>query len=183
MRSTLLFATTLIFAAAGATTVRAQNNQPAPPPASSAATPAQATEPNSASSAPAAQTPEKKVWTNEDVGDLRTNSTISTFQPTAAKPAKPGPKPPTASADDIRRYHDQIAKLEAQVPPLDDQIAKLHAALNGETVDETRHMGVSIDDWRDQMARLQKKRDDILAKISTLQDQARHKGVPPNAIP
>jgi hypothetical protein len=181
MRSTLFFATAVIFAAAGATTVRAQNNQPAPPPASSAAAPA--TDQNSTSPAPTAQTPEKKVWTNEDVGDLRTNSTISTFQPTAAKPAKPGPKPPTASADDVRRYHDQIAKLEAQVPPLDDQIAKLHAALEGQTVDETRHMGVSIDDWHDQMMRLQKKRDDILAKISTLQDQARHKGVPPNAIP
>lgn len=183
MRSTLPFVAAVIFAAAGATAIHAQSNQPAPPPASSAAAAAPATDPNSTSPAPVAQAPEKKVWTNEDVGDLRTNSTISTFQPTAAKASKPGAKPPTASAEDVRRYHDQIAKLEAQVPPLDEQIAKLHAALNGETVNDTRHMGVSIDDWRDQMTRLQQKRDDIIAKISNLQDQARHKGVPPNAIP
>jgi hypothetical protein len=181
MKRTLHFAAAMIFAAAGATAVRAQNNQPAPSTASSAAAPA--TDPNSTSSAPAAQTPAKKVWTNDDVGGLRTNSSIVTFQPTDAKPAKPGAKPPTASAEDVRRYHDQIAKLEAQVPPLDDQIAKLHAALSGETVNDTRHMGVSIDDWRDQMTRLQQKRDDIVAKISNLQDQARHKGVPANAIP
>jgi hypothetical protein len=42
---------------------------------------------------------------------------------------------------------------------------------------------VRPDDWRDQLARLQKQRDDIVAKISALIDEARHNGVPANALP
>ena len=56
--------------------------------------------------------------------------------------------------------------------------------LNGGQVNEVRHYGGNkIDDWHDELARLQAQRDDINAKIAALQDQARHDGVSPNDIP
>jgi hypothetical protein len=50
-------------------------------------------------------------------------------------------------------------------------------------VNSTRHVGVKIDDWHDELARLQVQRTDVASKINALQDQARHSGVPENEIP
>ncbi len=144
----------------------------------------------SAASQPAAptatsQAPDKKVWTDEDMTDLRDRSSISTVGNAAPKLAKAGDKPsPAPKGKDARWYRDQIDKLQAKIPPLDDKIHDLQAALNGEQVSATRQYGgVRPDDWRDQLARLQKQRDDIVAKISALIDEARHNGVPANALP
>jgi hypothetical protein len=127
----------------------------------------------------------KKVWTNDDVGDLRDHSAITTIGGANAKPANPSERPLAgAKAKDTQWYRDQILKLQAKVPPLDDKIHQLEAALNGETVNSVRtYGGVRADDWRDQLSRLQKQRGDILAKIDALQDEARHNGVPPNKLP
>jgi hypothetical protein len=60
----------------------------------------------------------------------------------------------------------------------------LKGVLNGDTVQSTRtYGGARIDDWHEELLKLQKQRDDIGTKISSLQDEARHKGVPENQIP
>jgi hypothetical protein len=117
--------------------------------------------------------------------DLRDHSAISTVGNAPSKPAKPGDKPSAASkGKDAKWYRDQIDKLQAKIPPLDDRIRELQAALSGEQVTETRQYGgARPDDWHDQLDRLQKQRDDIVAKISALIDEARHNGVPANALP
>lgn len=129
--------------------------------------------------------PDKKVWTNEDMGGLRDRSPISTIGSSTAKPGKPSDKPSgSARGKDAKWYHDQIDRLQAKIPPLDDKIRQLQAALSGEPVHETRQYGgARIDDWRDQLERLQKQRDDLEAKIGALRDEARHDGVPSNALP
>jgi uncharacterized protein YukE len=140
---------------------------------------------NATGTAPGATpaTPPKKVWTNEDMGAIHSNSAISTFSG-SAKAANPKPAPAKPSSKNAKQYQDQIAKLQAKLPPLDQQISVLQAGLNGATVNETRHYGgVKLDDWRDQLARLQKQREDIAAQISAMQDEARHNGVPDNQIP
>lgn len=171
----------LCVAAGGASTTRGQTAQ------SSQSNPTQATG-QASSQSPAttspSQAPEKKVWTNDDVGDLRDHSAISTFGNANPKPAKPGDRPSaTGKGKDAKWYRDQIDKLQAKIPPLDDKIHQLQAALNGETVDATRQYGgARPDDWRDQLERLQKQRDDIQTKISALEDEARHNGIPANAL-
>jgi hypothetical protein len=51
-------------------------------------------------------------------------------------------------------------------------------------VQETRTYGGNrIDDWHEELLKFQKQREDIEAKISVLQDEARHRGVPENQIP
>jgi hypothetical protein len=127
----------------------------------------------------------KKVWTNEDIGDLHRNSVISTFSGPAHAPSKTNEKANTAAKNkDAKPYQDQIAGLRAKLPPLDAKIAQLQDALNGNTVQETRTYGGNrIDDWHEELLKFQKQREDIEAKISVLQDEARHRGVPENQIP
>jgi hypothetical protein len=129
----------------------------------------------------------KKIWTNDDVGDLRDHSVISTFSTASNKTAKPGDKSGSSRSRDAKWYYDQIAKLEAQIPPLDSQIADLQAALDGiptgDSKTSKRPNGVKGGDWRMEIADLQARRDDVVARISALQDEARHRGIPPEALP
>lgn len=163
------------FAAILVLPARAQQNDPAAqnPPPSAAQNPAQD------AASPAKVSPQKKIWTNDDVNSLRANGGTPPPQAAAANPEKSTAQHPApAGAKSANWYQDQIAKLQEKLPSLDEQMAKLQAALDGKTVDETRHFGVRIDDWRDELARLQKKRADITGRIAALQDEARHKGVP-----
>jgi uncharacterized protein YukE len=161
-------------------------------PAGNAATPAAQAQPATAIAADANATtstttttpPAKKVWTNEDMRDVHTHDTISTFANKNNKPASNKPAGNAASNKYAKQYQDQITRLQEKLPPLDEQISQLQAALNGDTVNSVRHVGgAKIDDWRDELTRLQKQREDIVAKISALQDEARSKGVPANQIP
>jgi hypothetical protein len=137
--------------------------------------PSQSTAPASTS-----QPPPKKVWTNDDIHSAKTPSSDSNARPVNAA-AKPKPN---AKGKDAGWYRGQITKLQAQIPPLDEKISQLQAALNGQTVNSPRQYGgTKPDDWRDELSRYQKQRDDIDTKIATLQDQARHDGVPENELP
>lgn len=189
-------------ATGGATSVRGQSTQPvqSTPPASTQQTSTQQGTSSQASSAGSSQTSApsssqsssqssaqaggKKVWTNDDVGDLRDRAPISTIGNANPKPTKAAVKQAPPPKKDPKWYLDQIHGLQAKLPPLDDKIQQLQAALNGDQVNPTRQFGgVRPDDWRDQLQRLQKEREDIEAKISALEDQARHDGVAPNLLP
>jgi peptidoglycan hydrolase CwlO-like protein len=129
--------------------------------------------------------PSTKVWTNDDVGSLRTKSTLSTVGPTAANSKKAArATSPVAKGSPTTSYQSQLAKLRSQLPPIDSQIAELQSALSGNVVNEQRkYAGVKPDDWQVQLAQLQKRRDDIQNEIAKLDDEARHNGVPSNALP
>jgi hypothetical protein len=154
--------------------------------AAAPATPAQADTATAANANAATSTaaPAKKVWTNEDMGDVHKNSAISSFSAMSNKPANAKPAATAKGNKDAKNYQTQITRLQEKLPPLDEQISQLQAALNGDTVNSTRHVGgAKIDDWRDELVRAQKQREDIVAKISALQDEARRNGVPANQIP
>ena len=132
------------------------------------------------SSSPAPAPSAKKVWTNENMPSAAPSSPDSNVKPTSTvnKPK------PNAKGKDAGWYRTQISKLQAQIPPLDEKISQLQAALNGQTVTSTRQYGgTKPDDWRDELSRFQKQRDDIDTKIAALEDQARHDGVPENELP
>jgi cytoskeletal protein RodZ len=158
----------IITVAFAATTTFAQNDSAAPP------------QSPSSSSSPAPAAPAKKVWTNDDMRSAKPTSPDSNAKPTGtANKAKPNTK-----AKDAGWYRAQISKLQAEIPPLDEKISQLQAALNGQTVNSVRQYGgTKPDDWRDELSRYQKQRDDIDTKISALEDQARHDGVPESELP
>ncbi len=132
----------------------------------------------------ASTTPTKKVWTNDDVGDLRGRSAISTVGVAANTKQPKQQSTKVASPATINSYRNQILKLQAQLPDMDSKIADLQGVLSGNTVNSVRHAtGAKIDDWHDELAKLQEQRAATVSKISELQDQARHSGVPENQIP
>ena len=175
MNKALRFFTATIFVIAGfnivAGSARAQNDSSAPAPSST----------QSPSSATATQPADKKVWTNDDG---RFHSPPSPSANASTKPAGAANKPKSNNNGKNAGYRAQITKLQGQIPPLDDKIAQLQAALNGQQVNAPRTYGWSKpDDWHDALARYQKQREDIEAKISALEDEARHSGVPESEIP
>jgi hypothetical protein len=175
MNKALRFFTATIFVIAGfnivAGSARAQNDSSAPAPSST----------QSPSSAIATQPADKKVWTNDDG---RFHSPPSPSANASTKPAGAANKPKSNNNGKNAGYRAQITKLQGQIPPLDDKIAQLQAALNGQTTNAPRTYGWSKpDDWHDALARYQKQREDIEAKISALEDEARHNGVPESEIP
>jgi len=189
-RRMLLFVAGLAVAAAifVPRVARAQGSSAAGQTAAPAAAPAQVTtsataSANGTSSATTAPAPAKKVWTNEDMSEVHKNSVISTFSATSSKPGN-AKAAGNAKGGNAKQYQDQITKLQAKLPPLDEQIAELQATLNGTAVNSTRHYsGTKIDDWHEELLQLQKQRDDVSAKIGALQDEARRNGVPANQIP
>ncbi|MFY9752915.1 MAG: hypothetical protein WBS18_07910 [Candidatus Acidiferrales bacterium] len=144
---------------------------------------------NPAASAAPDTAPAKKVWTNEDIGGLRGDSAISTFQPKNAKKnqsARASNAPPKTR--DAAWYRAQITKLQQEIPPLDTKIAQLQAGINGTTVNNpntsTRpYHGVGFGSWQAQLDDAKQKRSELLSRIGSLEDQARQSGIDANQIP
>ena len=142
---------------------RAQNQQPAPLHAATSENSGQPTQPAT-----------KKVWTNDD---------FDSHAATAAKPAvAPKPKPAKskpASGKNAGWYRTQISKLNNQVADIDQQIASYQAALNGEPPPnqgvQEYHMRRA--DWQAEIQKLNKQKQDLLDRISALEDEARHNGI------
>jgi len=126
----------------------------------------------------------RKVWTNEDVPTLREDSTISTV---GARPTSGTVHKATSSRQDAKWYSDQITKLEAQLPAINDKIAQLQAGIDGkftgDSQSSTRPKSATFGNWQIELAQLQKQRDDLQSRIDGLRDQARRQGIPPNALP
>lgn len=185
---TPFFLALLLCSFAVAAPALAQSNSPSTSPAapSEQTTQASVQATSLASDQPAA----KKVWTNDDMSDVRDGSGIPNRPAPAKKPAGTAVKQPPSKAatspkaKDAKWYQDQIAKLQVQLPPIESQISDLQAALSGQSVDAVRKFGwLRPDDWNAQLAQLQQKRDGIFAKIGALEDEARHDGVAMNTLP
>lgn len=129
----------------------------------------------------------KKVWTNSDVQDLRTDSPISTIGKPNGAQAAAGNAHATSALRNQKWYADQIIRLQAQLPPIDQKIANLQAGLSGKFTGDsqtsTRPAAAYFGDWRAQLAQLQQHRADIESRIDALRTQARQAGISPNSLP
>jgi hypothetical protein len=78
-------------------------------------------------------------------------------------------------------------RLQSKLPPLDEQIAELHAAIDGKPTGDARKSvrpySVRLDSWAAELDQLNKKRADISDNITELRDEARRNGIPANALP
>jgi hypothetical protein len=190
MNPRMLFLVLPIFAAATfAPALLAQQSDSAAqnPQAAPAAKSAPAADSAPAKDSPATPpAPGKKVWTDEELHKMDPHAGVSTVG--KEDHTNQGQRLGGNSArHDAKWYHDEITKMQGKVAELDKQIAELDAALSGHPTGDmkksARPTGVKSDDWRDERDRLAAQREDLLAKISALQDQARHNGVSPNELP
>jgi hypothetical protein len=173
----LLFLLVFVWIAASPDGARGQE----PAPSATQAAPTQTATQSSGQQAPA-----KKVWTNDDVSDLRDQSVISSFGASKVKSSTRSQKP-TSKGKDANWYRNQITKLQAKVPPLNDQITELQAAIEGKPTgngkESARPRGVKADSWQAEIDELQEQRDGILSQINALYDDARHNGIPDGDLP
>lgn len=181
----LIMATSFCIAASAPTIARAQTSPSSPASPSSSA--ASAGEQPAPAHTPGSATPAKKVWTNEDVADLQ-DAPISTIGKSGAKPVKTGAgSKPVPGPKNSQQLLNEITKLKGQVTEFDAQISQLQAAMSGQATGDskssTRPSGVKGNSFQTELDELQQKRADTLTRISDLEDQARHNGVPANSIP
>jgi hypothetical protein len=185
MRTFLMMALSALLGSALAVPARAQSQQSSSAPAPAAAPSSNSTAPSTSASAPASipDTPDapakpapKKVWTNDDFGPNAANSAKK------PKPAKPEAKP--VKGKNAASYRAQIQKLNSQIADLDKQIATYQAALNGEpsanAALQQYHMRAA--DWRAEIEKLTQQKQDLYAKITAVEDQARHDGIEPGEL-
>ena len=151
---------------------------PTAPPASSAQDPLPAADPAAASSAKKS----KKIWTNEDVPDMgRPVSVVGDGRDAKNKSAAQKPADPQYVAT-VRK---QLEKLRGQLADADKELATLKNFNDGESVgtsDRELHKGYNSQPILQQMANLEIKKKDLQAKIDTLLDEARQKGVEPGQL-
>lgn len=139
-----------------------------------------------ASDANSAESPAKKIWTNDDFNGPQDDTAVSKVakQKPVAAPSRQKVLPTGRNA---KWYSDQIAMLQRRIPLLDAQIAELQSALEGKPMGDgkssQRPRFVKQDDWSNELRQLQTQRADILSRISALEDDARHNGIPNSALP
>jgi hypothetical protein len=141
------------------------------------------------------QTQPKKVWTNDDMDQLRARGLISI---TGQEPPAPAAQPPAASAettfpiyesrlDDPEWYADQAANLQAE---LDKRMADLQQQQEALTLakDRVTEPGLALD--KDNagvtpaagLANLQAQVQEVQNQLDELSDLARQHAIPPGVL-
>jgi hypothetical protein len=159
----------------------AQNTgqQPAPTPASTAAPGAATT---SGESKPPAKAPAtKKVWTNEDMGNL-TGPTYDA-KPNAGSRSNSYHPQSTSGSPNGAYYRNQINSLKSKIADIDTKLDNYEALAHGEAPGQgEKQTGVRITDSRADIQALVAQRQKLQAQISEVEDQARHAGVEPGQL-
>ena len=115
-----------------------------------------------------------KVWTNDDVGTLRSNDAISVVGNTAGTKKTSAPPQSTSFEKDPGWYRRQLGPLQAEVAKLDYQFAKLEEFIKGGNVSESQpYFHGPPGNPQAQWNRLQKKRQEFAATSDGLLDRAR----------
>ena len=131
--------------------------------------------------------PEKKVWTNEDLQDLRTKTPVSVVGAPTAAPAKRPNGTAAASGDPAKNaqwYRERLQPLRAELAKLDHQLDDLRAFEDGS---HRSSGGVSRGYLQplnpaEEIKKLAAQRTEVQTRISALEDDARHNGILPGEL-
>ena len=145
----------------------------------------------------------KKVWTNEDMGDVTgTISVVGTAQPrTTTTPSRissmqPAPNSKQGAAQKsgenevdprtLAKVKQEVQKLQASIEQLDKQIEQLKGVNRG---DSKNVGGLNADTWSystasipDQIKTLEGKRATLQTALDNLLDAARENGIEPGQL-
>ena len=131
-----------------------------------------------------------KVWTNDDLETLRAKAPVSApgeTSPAAAKNQAPrGNHKQDDRAEKAQRYRKQLQPLYAELPKIDAEIDKMHRFEDGSYqatggLWPLRQPGMPLNP-ADQITQLEKRKQQVLGRISQIEDQARHDGVLPGDL-
>jgi len=141
-----------------------------------------------ASSVPAPEKP-KKVWTNDEVGSLKSTVSVVGDKPPAKTNSPAGKSQDAAKAAShaaaIRGYRDQIIQLKTQIGLADARISQMqnfkadNASPSG-GIDP--HKGYTMLPPEEQIKLLETKKKRLQAKIDDLELQAEKEGIDPGEL-
>jgi hypothetical protein len=177
-------------------TGHSQSSADAPPAAQSSQQPAASAAPTAAASstsaaqsptAPVPSTKPAKVWTNEDMGKLSGDGVSVVGKPASPNTGSTSAKPRGYSMEkDPNWYRKQLQPLQAEIEQLNAQIEKTKAFLSGEHVNDTSGTVLAYytaaGNPKDQLQKLETRRDKDVAKVNDLLDRAWQNDIPPGAL-
>jgi hypothetical protein len=156
--------------------------------------PAGAAAPSSAAAKP------KKVWTNDNLGDVSgtisvvgdprhasaSSSSNPAAKPNQGKSATPKPSEDTVDPKTLAQLKQQLQKLQASLDIVDKQLAQLTALSKGDSRNtgglNSDTFSYSMSSVEDQIKQLQAKRNQLQTTMDGLLDAARASGVEPGDI-
>jgi hypothetical protein len=114
----------------------------------------------------------KKVWTNDELVEVRGDVSVVGGAGDNSGVSKTSGTPKTTAYDKlVDGYQRKLSTLRGDLADLDRKIQLAKDAKGNSREDTTAWIAVQ-----------EKKREDILAKIERIQDEARHKGVLPGDL-
>jgi hypothetical protein len=141
-----------------------------------------------------ADKPKRKVWTNDDLQNLKPGAPISVMggaQPAASAAGEPGEAAAADEAaesapdpEDTREYwQERLKPLREELAKIDQQLRQFRtgrgqAASNVIDIN-TNAEGIGV---ADALQQLERRRTEIRQEITALQTEARRKGVPPGYV-
>ena len=137
----------------------------------------------------------KKVWTNEDLEALRpAGISVGTAAVAPAAAGEDASKEPAEKTDAEKKgkEEDPVEKILKRLAPLRLELASVEAQL--QSLRQARSTGNTTGGGMDvskapgglttenQVSQLESRRSDLLRQISSVEDEARRKGIAPGAI-
>jgi hypothetical protein len=152
----------------------------------SQASPQKASEQEStaADASPAERKKTKKVWTNDNLGEVSASAISQVGDTKNSSPANSSAAKP-ASPQVVAAFRKQLAALQAQLSNLDKQIADLKSFSKGEASGANgleMRKRYSTEPVEDQVRKLEEKRKVLAAKMDATFDAARKQGIEPGQL-
>ena len=145
------------------------------------ASPSKASEPGSEPATPTHQEPKKtkKVWTNDNLGDVSGSAVSQVGDERNSSPGKNAAAKP-ASSQVVAAYRKQLTALQAQLVGVEKQIADLKSFSKGEAPGANGlqlHKRYSTEPVEDQVHKLEEQRKSVAAQMDAVFDAARKRGI------
>jgi hypothetical protein len=152
----------------------------------SQASPQKASEQEStaADASPAERKKTKKVWTNDNLGEVSASAISQVGDTKNSSPANSSAAKP-ASPQVVAAFRKQLAALQAQLSNLGKQIADLKSFSKGEASGANgleMRKRYSTEPVEDQVRKLEEKRKVLAAKMDATFDAARKQGIEPGQL-
>src|SRR6267154_832849 len=182
VRLAIVVSTFSVAASSVLATFDIQDLPPSQSPAASQATDQSAT--SNQANTPAEPKKAKKVWTNENLTEVRGTPISQIGDAKIGAPPKSGAAKP-ASSQAVGRFRKQLAAFQAQLAVMDKQIADLKSFSKGESSGANglqMHKSYTMEPVQDQVLKLEEKRKIVAAQMDSVFDAARKRGIEPGQL-
>ncbi len=126
----------------------------------------------------------KKVWTNDNLGDVSASAISQVGDDRNSSPGKNAAAKP-ASSEVVAAYRKQLTILQAQLASVEKKIADLKSFSKGEASGANGlqlHKRYSTEPVEDQVRKLEEKRKSLAAQMDAVFDAARKRGIEPGQL-